>query len=263
MRLLVTGSAGWIGSAAVEVLGRSHWLHCADLNQSPTPANGESVIADLGDWTEVEAAVVGVDAVLHLAHGGNPDQQTPASMIHGTVAATVNSLEAAKRAGIGRFVLVSSGAVVTGYPVGTRITAETPLRCEGLYPLSKALQEAAARQCAEAYRMTIQVLRQWVVVDAASGRYRFGDPLTSDLPPYDHNGVFGWIDRFGFAEACRLAVEAPLAGSEVFHLFASPLGRRVFDVERSDARLGWCPRIDFAAFTPPDTQPLPPTEVPT
>ena len=263
MRLLVTGSAGWIGSAAVEVLGRSHWLRCADLVPSPTPANGESVVVDLGDWAEAEAAVDRVDAVVHLAHGGNPDQQTPASMIHGTVVATVNLLEASQRAGIDRFVLVSSGAVVTGYPIGTRITAETPLRYEGLYPLSKALQEAAARQYAEAYGMTVPVLRPWVVVDAASGCYRFGDPLTRDLPPYDHNGVFGWIDRFDVAEACRLAVEAPLAGFEVFHLFASPLGRRVFDVELSDARLGWRPRIDFAAFTPQDAEPPARTEVPT
>lgn len=255
MRLLVTGSAGWIGAAAVEVLGRSHWVRGADLVPSPMPVDGESVVADLGDWAEAEAAVQGVDAIVHLAHGGNPAQQTPASMIYGTVVATVNLLEAAHRARIDRFVLVSSGAVVNGYPIGTRISADTPHNFDGLYPLSKSLQEVAARHYSEAHSMTIPILRPWVVVDAASGRYRFGSPLTADLPPFDYNGVFGWIDRYDFAEACRLAVEAQLDGCEVFHLFANPLGRRLFDVEQSDARLGWRPANDFAAFTPPNAEP--------
>ena len=93
--------------------------------------------------------------------------------------------------------------------------------------------------------MVVPILRPWVVVDAESRTYRDGRALPRSLDPYDHNGTFGWIDRFDLAQACRLALEVRLAGAQVFNLAASRSGRRLFDVERAGLLLGWQPRHTF------------------
>jgi nucleoside-diphosphate-sugar epimerase len=95
-----------------------------------------------------------------------------------------------------------------------------------------------------------------VVVDGPSRRLRDGTPLDPAPHPFDHNGVFGWIDRRDLASACRLALDAPLAGAPVYHLVASSLGRRLFDVGAAERELGWHPVHDFAADVPDGVVPL-------
>jgi nucleoside-diphosphate-sugar epimerase len=244
---LVTGAAGFVGPAVVEVVGREHWVRCADQMPMPSPANGECVTVDLVNYAEAAAAVEGIEAVVHLAIAGRPgDYETPEVPMQGTVVATANLLEAAHRAGIRRFVLMSSGAVVTGYPRDTFIHVGLPHRFQGLYCLTKSLQEIIARQYAEEHGMTIPALRPWSVVDSRTYRYKNGEPLRSD------EGHFGLLCRYDLGEACRLALTAPLEGFQPFHVMATAGGRRWFDVERTEQLLGWRPATDFADLAPPD-----------
>lgn len=53
------------------------------------------------------------------------------------------------------------------------------------------------------------------------------------------------MDRSDVAEACRLALTAPLSGSPVFYLFASNLADRQFDTTATRRVLGWEPRFRF------------------
>jgi nucleoside-diphosphate-sugar epimerase len=251
MKLLVTGAAGFVGQAAIEVLGRDHWLRCVDIAPGPAPAQGETIELDLSSFADAAASVAGMDAVVHLAAvaGGPPGVfDTPEVPMKGTVVATANLLEAARGEGIERFVLMSSGAVITGYSRDTYIHVDLPHSFKGLYCLTKSLQEIVARQYAEEHGMVIPSLRPWSVVDGRTYLHRGGEPLRPGLPY-----AFGLICRYDLAEACRLALTAPLAGFRPFHVMATEEGRRWFDVDRTEALLGWRPVVDFADLAVPTT----------
>jgi nucleoside-diphosphate-sugar epimerase len=247
MRLLITGTAGFVGQAAVEVLGRDHWLRCVDINTSPAPPRGEQRIVNLVHYADAEAVVQGIDAVVHLAAiAGIPELlATPEVPMQSTVAATANLLEAAQRAGIQRFVLMSSGAVVTGYSRDTYIHVGLPHKFRGIYCLTKSLQERLATQYAEEHGMVIPTLRPWSVVDGPTYRHRGGKALIPGDPSY-----FGLVCRYDLVEACRLALTAPLDGFQPFHIMATDEGRRWFDVDRTERLLGWCPTVTFADLAP-------------
>lgn len=246
MRVLLTGAAGFVGHAAIQVVGQEHWLRCVDVVPMAKPANGESAVADLASYAAAAAAVEGTDAIIHLAITGKPGAyESPEEPMRSTVVATANLLEATRRASIRRFVLMSSGAVVVDYARDTFIHAGLPHKFRGLYNLTKSLQEIIGRQYAEEHGIAVVALRPWGIVDGRAYCTKQGEPLcASDM-------YFGLICRFDVAEACRLALTAPLDGFQVFHLMATEQGRRTFDVDRTERLLGWRPKVDFTEFAPP------------
>jgi nucleoside-diphosphate-sugar epimerase len=182
-------------------------------------------------------------------------------MIADSVGATVAIFEAIRAGACRRVVLMSSGAVVTGYPRGRRIDASTPAAFAGVYALTKHLQEEVTHHYAAELGLVAPILRPWVVVDADTRRLRDGTSLDTEPDPLAHNGAWGWVDRRDLADACALAVLAPLSRSPVISLMANPLGRRLHDPSAADA-LGWRPRFTFEGDVPPGTQvPDPPQEV--
>jgi nucleoside-diphosphate-sugar epimerase len=241
VHVLITGAAGFIGTAVVDALAHGHWLRCADLQPMPEPVCGESVVADLTSYQDCLDIVQDMHAIVHLAvAGGPPVCLTPEKPMAGTVSATANLLEAAQRAGIQRFVLMSSCAVMSGYPRETVIDADMPHRFHGLYALSKSLQERLAEYYASEHGMIIPALRPWSVVDGETRRDKYGRRIQPDDPT-----AFGFICRHDLARACSLALTAPLAGFQPFHLMATPDGRRMFDADRTEQWLGWHPETTF------------------
>ena len=72
MRVTVTVSAVFTGTAAVDLLEREHWFRCVDVVPPPEPPRGERRVLDLAGYGAAVAAVEGADAVVHLAIGGKP-----------------------------------------------------------------------------------------------------------------------------------------------------------------------------------------------
>ena len=177
-----------------------------------------------------------------MAMGPVPgEDDAPELLMQTNVVATANLLWAARRAGINRFVLMSSGAVIEDYwPDTPFIHAGLPHRFKGLYCLTKSLQERLAEQYAFEHGMTIPTLRPWVIVDSRLNIHRFTDKLSRDDPDY-----FGFVCRYDLAEACRLALTADIEGYQPFHIMATEEGCRRFDVERTTALLGWRPKATF------------------
>jgi nucleoside-diphosphate-sugar epimerase len=114
-RILVTGAAGFIGTALCRRLGDDgHQVHATWRTSEPTPAAGAVRWArvELTDVEAVDALVAGVrpDTVFHLAGlvTGSRDLAAVVPSFHQTLGSTVNVLTAAARHGCGQVLLAGS-----------------------------------------------------------------------------------------------------------------------------------------------------------
>jgi len=120
-RLLVTGGAGFIGSAIVaQALDRGWTVRVLDslrpdVHGGPPSLDPrvEFVHADVRDAAAVDAALVGVDAVCHQAAkvGLGVDFQDAPDYVDSNEHGTAVLLAAMDRAGVGRLVVASSMVV--------------------------------------------------------------------------------------------------------------------------------------------------------
>ena len=144
--VLVTGAAGFIGSAVVRCLASNGIAVLAGQRKTPAPADalalsGVTVVGcDLDDGAQIAAACRDAGAIVHAAYGDSSDLAAQAERL----------LNAASAAGISRIVLLSSIAVY----------GDTQGRCDETRPLDGKVDAygAGKRRC-EA------LLRAWVEGD--------------------------------------------------------------------------------------------------
>ena len=240
MRVLMTGAAGFVGRAAVDLLAENHEVTAFDLRTVPDFAG--FVQGDVLDYDVVHAAVEGHDAVVNTIMAPNRTYGYGAERSGFTINVTglLNLLEAARAHGVERFVHTSSGAVQEGYPRSTFYGNDLyPLKAGGSYGLSKLLQEELTRNFHEQHGMAIALIRPWGIIDRERMVTTDGTPVTG----------FSWgsIDRRDVASALVCALELDDLGYDCFHVTATPGGRRATDVARTEERLGWKPRFTFDA----------------
>jgi nucleoside-diphosphate-sugar epimerase len=253
MRVLITGAAGYVGKAVVDVLAHQpHNHHVRLFDRAPAaavPAHAELLVGDITDFETVTRAVDGMDAIVNLAiAGASETYRTPTLPMRINVEGTTNVLEAARRARIQRIVHMSSGAVVTGYSRDTCIHVELPHKYSGMYGLTKSLQERVCQQYAADYGLTVVALRPWSVSDSRTMTAKSGQPLQYD------KGFFGLVCRYDLADACALGLTAPLEGFQPFHIMATDEAEPWFDMERTHHVLGWRPTETFASLKPATTR---------
>ncbi len=163
--VLITGGAGFVGSnlAGALVASGVGVRVLDDFDSVPTDYLAGLKVrrtnANIEDAAAVRRAVKGADAVVHLAamSGVAPSVEHPEKDFAVNVRGTFNVLDAVRRAGVGRVVFASSGAVLAG--------AKPPLH-EAVVPsvlspygASKLYGEAALQAFQEVYGFTGIVLR--------------------------------------------------------------------------------------------------------
>jgi len=120
MKLLVTGGAGFIGSHLVErLLAGGEAVRVLDnlstgkRGNLPSHPALEFLEGDIRDRTTVDAAVAGVDAIVHLAAVASVQASVddPVGTHATNFDGTLNLLEAARHARVTRFLFASSAAV--------------------------------------------------------------------------------------------------------------------------------------------------------
>lgn len=223
-RVCVTGAAGKAGRAAVRELAE----HGYDVVATDVVATGDGgarlLRADLTDYGQATEVLRGTDAVVHLANIPAPGLATPAVTFNDNVAMNFNVFHAAAALGLATVVWASSETTL-GLPFGGGPEqfpgASGELRYapvdEGHFPfpatsyaLSKVASEGLAEQVARWSGIPFTGLRISNIMEPAE--YARFPSFWAD-PHLRKWNLWGYVDVRDVAAACRLGLEADLAGS--------------------------------------------------
>jgi UDP-glucose 4-epimerase len=165
-RVLVTGGAGFVGATLVRRLaGAGHLVRVLDNYSTGDRSYLDGVDAELAegdirDGSALDAALAGMDAVVHLAAAGSvvTSVADPAANFDVNVVGTFRVLDAARRAGVERTVQASTGGALIGdaVPPVTERSLPKPL---SPYGASKLAGEGYAHAFAAAYGLRTVALR--------------------------------------------------------------------------------------------------------
>ena len=144
MKILVTGGTSLLGSVTAHLLA-DRGDEVVLFQRSPSRSGLTEILGSVTDTTAVRQAMEDVDAVVHLAAKVDVTGQW-SDFAAVNVGGTRNVLAAARQAGVGRFVHVSSPSVAHAGAslVGARAEPADPARARGHYARSKAEAELAA-----------------------------------------------------------------------------------------------------------------------
>ncbi len=286
---LVTGGAGFIGSHAVDLLlERGYSVRVLDNLTGGREANlshhtGNPAL--ICDWRDVRSIVpgdsvfAGVSMVLHFAGIGDivPSIERPAEYMSVNVQGTVCVLEAARAAGVRKFVYAASSSC---YGLAATPTREDhPIAPQYPYALSKHQGEQACLHWHQVYGLpvnSIRIFNAYGTRSRTSGAYGavFGVFLRQKLAGRPFTVVGDGTQRRDFlfvtdvADAFVAAAETQLTG-RIWNLGAGAPqsvnrlvdllgGARTFiprrpgepdctwaDITKIRSELGWRPKVAF------------------
>ena len=158
-RILLTGAAGGIATAVRPVLRElAGEVVLTDRVDVDAVEPGERFVrAELADPAPWEALAAGCDAIVHL--GAVPDEAAFDVLAGPNLHGAFHVYDAARRAGVRRAVVASSGRATGFYRVGERLDGEATPRPDGLYAATKAFSEALGRMYADKFGLEVVALR--------------------------------------------------------------------------------------------------------
>lgn len=232
-RLLVTGASGFLGSRIVSLAHEAGWAVRA-LHRSPRQElkGVETYVGDIADVSMLRKASEGAAAVVHaagLAHVFGARTWDSARFYEVNEAGTANVVEAALKAGVSHFVLVSSVSVYGSYP-GVKCDETIRCRPQGPYAMSKWQGEQRAIERMAKGEGVLSILRFATI-------YGEGDRgNVAKLIRALDQGRFIWpgsgqnqkslIFKEDAARACLCALERQASATDVFNVSAPPASMR-------------------------------------
>ncbi|MEZ5365009.1 MAG: dTDP-glucose 4,6-dehydratase [Bryobacterales bacterium] len=244
MRILVTGGAGFIGSAFIRLLlSEPSDDSVANLDALTYAGNLENLapVADDPryrflhvDLRDAQATMDAVEefapeAIVHFAAESHVDRSilSPKPVIDTNFTGTFHILEAAKKAKTPRFVHVSTDEVYGSIEPPHDADENDPLRASSPYSASKAGSDLLALSYCTTYKMNVSVTR----ASNNYGPYQFPEKLIplmicnaledQALPVYgDGQQVRDWLYVDDHARAIRAVLDRGEAG-EIYNIGGS------------------------------------------
>jgi UDP-glucose 4-epimerase len=290
MKAIVTGGAGFIGSHVVErLLTDGHQVLVLDNFSTGRPDNlahlaGRGTLrvepVDVAGDRPLAPLLAGADWVFHLAALADivPSIERPGDYHRANVDGTVAVLEAARAAGVRRFVYAASSSCY-GIPDRYPTAEDAPIRPQYPYALTKYLGERCALHWAQVYRLPVVSLRLFNVYgprSRTSGTYGavFGIFLAQKLAgkPFTvvgdgrqtrdftfvrdvvdafvtaaHADVSGEVFNVGTGRPVSVNRLVELLGGDVVHIARRPGEPDCThaDIGKIGGRLGWRPKTSI------------------
>jgi UDP-glucose 4-epimerase len=287
--VVVTGGAGFIGSHIAEMLiARGHRVHVIDNYSTGRPANLASIANHPNlRMTQADVATAdllplleGADWVLHLAALADivPSIQNPGAYFQANVVGTQNVVDAARRAGVKRFVYTASSSCY-GIPDVYPTPETAPIRPQYPYAFTKYAGEETVLHWHQVYGLPVVCLRLFNVYgprSRTSGTYGavFGVFLAQKLAgkPFTvvgdgtqtrdftfvsdvaeafvaaaHSDLSGMVMNVGSGNTYSVNRLVELLGGDVVHIPKRP-GEpdcTFAEISRIKELLGWEPRVPF------------------
>jgi UDP-glucose 4-epimerase len=167
---LITGGAGFIGSHLTELLLKEgHRVTVIDNFSTGRPQNLEHlqshpkltvIQADVSDIDAIRPHFTGIEWVFHMAALADivPSIQRPLEYYNSNVTGTVSVLEAARGAGVKRFIYTASSSCY-GIPDTYPTSELSPARPQYPYALTKYLGEECVLHWGQLYHLPVVSLR--------------------------------------------------------------------------------------------------------
>ncbi|MBA2679965.1 MAG: NAD(P)-dependent oxidoreductase [Ktedonobacteraceae bacterium] len=150
MRILITGSSGYLGSAIAQLLAINHEPVGIDVAPGPWTQH----VVDITDRSLMGKLVKGIDAIIHIASLHQPHLVTHSSQqfLAINVTGTLNMLEAAVQNSVRRFVYTSTtslyGHALVPQHKAVWVTEDLPPRPRDIYDHTKVTAERLCRHFA-------------------------------------------------------------------------------------------------------------------
>lgn len=247
--LLITGASGLIGNILRARLAERYTIRAVDRRPRRTPGVRR---LDLRRQRGLDGAFTGVTAVIHLAEFSSTATSW-ADVSKNSIPSTMNALEAARRAGVRRFVYASSHHVTGMYeqeePYRSILAGDYtgldpnavplldsggPVRPDGPYAIGKVVGEATARHYSDRFGLQVICLR-------------IGEVKAEDRPTVPRH----FATLLTHADLVRLTVSALEAPADVrFGIYygVSANTWRFWDVSDARETIGFEPQDDAERF---------------
>jgi UDP-glucose 4-epimerase len=233
LRILVTGGSGFVGATLVRrLVTAGHSVRVFDNCSTGDPSyldgiDAELVKGDIRDPAALQAALAGMQSVVHLAAAGSVVESVadPVANFDVNVVGTFRVLDAARQAGVERVVLASTGGALIGDatpPVNER-SVPKPI---SPYGASKLAGEGYAHAFAKAYGLETVALRFANAYGPWSARKRgavtlFFRAIHSGEPIViygDGSASRDYTHVEDIARAIELALSRGVPGGSVLHI---------------------------------------------
>ena len=221
--ILMTGAAGRIGTFLRPELSGKYRLRLSDINPIRDLRPGETFMrADLAKLADMLKVTKGVDAVVHF--GGQSGEHDWEHILSANIIGFYNTLEAARRNGVRRFLVATSNHAVGFYRCDQTIDHRVYPKPDSRYGVSKVFNEALASLYADRYGMEMFCMRIGNVNHA----------------PIDRRRLAIWISGRDMAQLVTIGIEQPELHFEIVYGISG--NERTWFDNTNARRLGYRPQ---------------------